>query len=61
MFDICKMILSGNNDNQIHKEYPQVSTSTIFNIRKGKQYYDIAIQYHGMKEYIEEKIKSLSA
>jgi hypothetical protein len=53
---ICKLILQGGmSDVQISKIHPQVSYSTVYNIRRGKQYYNIAITIPGMKEYIEEK------
>ena len=57
---ICKLILQGGmSDKQISAIYPQVSYSTVYNIRRGKQYYNIAIRVPGMKEYIEEKQNKL--
>ena len=57
---ICKLILKGKKDSEIHNMFPDISRDTIYNIRRGKQYYELAITIPGMSDYIEEKKKYLS-
>lgn len=57
---ICEELVSGKGPTEVSKMYPEIPLGTIYNIKIGRQYRDLAETVPGMKDVIESRMRVLS-